>query len=87
MIKLKTDGISLVFEDDELKLQRNLRIDKVSGEIRIMEYDTTTGDLVQKISCGVFQLESIENVDKYAKQIAEIIIESEDESNTESEKE
>lgn len=77
MINLKTDGISLVYEDTDLKLQRNLRIDKVSGEIRIMDYDTTTGDLVKKISCGVFQLESAENVDKYAHMIVEELLEKE----------
>ena len=76
MIELKTDGISLVYEDTELKLQRNLRIDKVSGEIRIMEYDLTTGELVKKIGCNVFQLDSFENIDKYAYKIAEELLDN-----------
>jgi len=74
MIELKTDGISLVYEDNELKLQRNLRIDKLSGQIRIMEYDMNTGELVNKISCNVFQLDSFENIDKYAHKLTEEIL-------------
>ena len=74
MIELKTDGISLVYENTELKLQRNLRIDKISGEIRIMEYDLNSGELINKISCNIFQLDSFDNVDKYAHKIAEEIL-------------
>ena len=74
MITLKTDGISLVYENTDLKLQRNIRIDKVSGEVRIMEYDTVTGKLNKKISCDVFDLDSFQNIDEYARQAAKELI-------------
>lgn len=76
MIELETDGISLVYGNKESNKRRNIRIDKISGTVKIADFNMSTGKLVKEIRCNVYDLDSSKNINKYAEKIAENIIDS-----------
>lgn len=66
-MKLVSDGIVLVYEEDKLKMKRNFSMDKYSGEVRIVDTDLTNDQVVDTIRCNVFDLISCHEIEKYIK--------------------
>ena len=69
MIKLTNDIITLAFENDNTNRRRIITIDKLTGDVKIVEL--VDDETVEEIRCDVFDLMSIKDMDKYNKTAAE----------------